>query len=154
MKKLLMLLGMAIGASVTGVALAAGTDKKRLTALNPVKGTVTSPFNAIRSGNTRHNGIDVAVPVGTPVYAPLDGEVYQTYYNSAGGNQIVIMHANGWRTGYAHLSKIVVSPKQKVQRGQIIAYSGNTGQSTGPHLHFTLTINGVLVNPATYFSFQ
>ncbi|MCO5260980.1 MAG: M23 family metallopeptidase [Crocinitomicaceae bacterium] len=93
-------------------------------------------------------------PQGTPVLAPKSGTVKNVYSNTQGGNQLIIDHTQGFRTGYAHLSKSVVSIGQKIRKGQVIAYSGNTGHSTGPHLHLTLRKNGELVNPEDYFRFR
>jgi len=86
-----------------------------------------------------HNGVDMAVPSNTPIYAPANGQVLNAYSNSAGGNQLVIKHpSEGIRTGYAHLNKSLVKEGQTVRKGQKIALTGNTGRSTGPHLHFTV----------------
>lgn len=120
--------------------------------VDPVKGRITSRYG-MRNGKL-HNGTDIAVSVGTPVKSPWRGTVSETYTNSAGGKQIIINHPNGYRTGYAHLSEYRVSSGQKVRRGQVIALSGNTGGSTGPHLHFTLRKNGQLVDPESKFNFK
>lgn len=120
--------------------------------VDPVKGTITSRYG-MRNGQL-HNGTDIAVAAGTPVKSPWRGTVSETYTNSAGGKQIIINHPNGYRTGYAHLSEFRVSAGQKVSRGQVIALSGNTGGSTGPHLHFTLRKNGELVDPESKFDFK
>ena len=120
--------------------------------VDPVKGRITSRYG-MRNGRL-HNGTDIAVAVGTPVKSPWRGTVSETYTNSAGGKQIIINHPNGYRTGYAHLSEYRVSSGQKVRRGQVIALSGNTGGSTGPHLHFTLRKNGQLVDPESKFNFK
>ncbi|MCO5258667.1 MAG: M23 family metallopeptidase [Crocinitomicaceae bacterium] len=117
----------------------------------PVNGRITSRFG--NRGSGFHNGLDIAVPQGTPVLAPKSGTVKNVYSNTQGGNQLIIDHTQGFRTGYAHLSKSVVSIGQKIRKGQVIAYSGNTGHSTGPHLHLTLRKNGELVNPEDYFGF-
>ncbi len=120
--------------------------------VDPVKGRITSRYG-MRNGRL-HNGTDIAAAVGTPVKSPWRGTVSETYTNSAGGKQIIINHPNGYRTGYAHLSEYRVSSGQKVRRGQVIALSGNTGGSTGPHLHFTLRKNGQLVDPESKFNFK
>ena len=120
--------------------------------VDPVKGRITSRYG-MRNGKM-HNGADIAVAVGTPVKSPWRGTVSETYTNSAGGKQVIINHPNGYRTGYAHLSEYRVSAGQKVRRGQVIALSGNTGGSTGPHLHFTLRKDGELINPETVFKFE
>lgn len=120
--------------------------------VDPVKGTVSSKYG-MRNGRL-HNGTDIAVPVGTPVKSPWRGTVYSIYTNSSGGLQMIIDHPNGYRTGYAHLSATGVTEGQKVKRGQVIAKSGNTGNSTGPHLHFTLRRNGNLIDPESKFNFK
>ena len=120
--------------------------------VDPVKGRITSRYGTRQSGF--HNGTDIAVPVGTKVRSPWRGKVAGVISNNAGGLQMVIDHPNGYRTGYAHLSAFRVSAGQKVIRGQVIALSGNTGGSTGPHLHFTLRKNGQLVDPESKFNFK
>ncbi|HNA32686.1 MAG TPA: M23 family metallopeptidase [Flavobacteriales bacterium] len=109
----------------------------------PVKGhsTVSSPFGSrtapTAGASTDHNGIDIPAPVGTPVQAPWNGTVRQVYWNSAGGNQLIIDHDDGRVSGYAHLDTTAVVAGQKVSRGETIATVGSTGHVTGPHLHFT-----------------
>ena len=119
----------------------------------PIAGQIriTSQFNPHRrhpvTGKVRpHNGTDFGVPVGTPVYAPADGVVERCTYQSAAGYYIVIKHQGAYSTVYMHLSKILVKPGQTVKANQRIALSGNTGRSTGPHLHYELRINNVPVN--------
>jgi len=128
-------------------------------AINPVKGKITSRFgNRIApttGASTNHNGVDISIPVGTPIVSPLDGRVLDINTHQTGGKQLIIEHTNGYRTGYAHLSSYAVNKGDKVKQGQIIAYSGNTGVSTGPHLHFTLTNPmGIKINPEDYFNFS
>lgn len=86
---------------------------------------------------TPHNGTDFAVGIGTPVFAPADGVVYEAAHRAGNGNFIRIRHANNMKTYYLHLSKFIVK-SGPVKRGQLIALSGNTGRSTGPHLHYEL----------------
>ena len=97
-----------------------------------------------------HKGVDWACPVGTAVKASSGGTVASAGWASGYGYCIKINHADGRQTRYAHLSKILVSPGQKVSQGQKIALSGNTGRSTGPHLHFEILIGGSQVNPLKY----
>jgi len=98
-----------------------------------------------------HKGCDIANSIGTPIVAADSGYVMLAGRDTAGyGLQIVINHGNGFITRYAHLSKILVKAGQSVERGQKIALMGNTGRSTGPHLHFEIIRNGVCVNPAAY----
>ena len=99
-----------------------------------------------------HEGIDFTAPVGTDIYATGNGTVVEAGRNQGGyGNQIVIDHGYSYRTVYAHLSRIFVRPGQKVLRGQVIGYVGNTGKSTSPHLHYEVRKNGIAVNPIYFF---
>lgn len=112
---------------------------------------VTSPFNPSRrhpvTGVTRpHNGIDFGMPVGTPVLSPSDGVVTKAAFTRSTGYYVVIRHRGAYSTVYMHLSKINVKVGQNVKMGTVIARSGNTGLSTGPHLHYELRINGRPVN--------
>jgi murein DD-endopeptidase MepM/ murein hydrolase activator NlpD len=117
--------------------------------IRPTHGYVVSqPFLAW------HSGIDLAVDTGTDVYAADGGTVVFSGWNTAGyGNLIVLDHNNGWRTYYAHLSKIDVGCGQWIPRGSIIGQVGSTGNSTGPHLHFEMLRFGIAVNPAGYIRF-
>lgn len=114
---------------------------------------VTSPFNPRRrhpvTGRIApHKGVDFGMPRGTPVIAPGDGTVERVSYQANGaGRYIVIRHGREYQTVYMHLSKALVKPGQTVKKGQRIALSGNTGRSTGPHLHYEFHVNGVAVNP-------
>ncbi|KMJ44337.1 murein DD-endopeptidase MepM [Xenorhabdus khoisanae] len=115
---------------------------------------VSSPFNPHRlnpvTGRiTAHKGVDFAMPVGTPVLAVGDGEVIVSKFDGAAGNFIAIRHGRQYTTRYMHLRKLLVKPGQKVKRGERIALSGNTGRSTGPHLHFEFWDNQQPVNPLT-----
>lgn len=101
-----------------------------------------------------HAGVDLAVNLGTDVYAADGGTVVFAGWNPAGyGNLIVLDHGNGWRTYYAHLSEVDVSCGQWIPRGSIIGKVGSTGNSTGPHLHFEMLRFGISVNPAGYIRF-
>lgn len=97
-----------------------------------------------------HTGIDYAVPYGSPIYASKSGTVTTAAYQNAWGNYVTINHGDGFSTLYAHMSTIAVSYGQYVSQGQVIGYVGSTGWSTGPHLHFTVYLNGQLVNPTNY----
>ncbi|MGL4860376.1 MAG: murein DD-endopeptidase MepM, partial [Enterobacteriaceae bacterium] len=113
---------------------------------------VTSNFNPHRLNPvTRvvaaHNGVDFGMPVGTPVLAVGDGEVIVAKRDGAAGIHVAIRHGRQYTTRYMHLNKLLVKPGQKVKRGDRIALSGNTGRSTGPHLHFEFLINQRPVNP-------
>ncbi len=99
-----------------------------------------------------HEGMDFTAPIGTDVYATGDGVVDEVSSSSAGfGKKIVIDHGFGYKTVYGHLSDFKVIKGQKIKRGQLIALSGNTGTSTGPHLHYEVHKNGKVVNPANYY---
>lgn len=102
--------------------------------------------------NKMHWGTDFSVKTGTPVYATGDGVVRWTRSTFGGyGKQIEINHGFGYRTKYAHLSKFLVKKGQKVKRGELIGYSGNTGGSTAPHLHYEVIKDGKKVNPVNFF---
>ena len=116
--------------------------------LRPSYGSISSRFGS-RWGE-QHTGLDFACPVGTNVYAADDGTVTFTGWGGGYGNMIKIDHANGYVTYYAHCSSLLVSAGQTVSKGDVIALSGNTGRSTGPHLHFEVRANGVPVNPESY----
>lgn len=99
-----------------------------------------------------HAGLDFACPSGTPIYATGNGEI--TFAGASGhgyGNYVDINHGNGFLTKYAHMSKVIVEVGQNVKRGDLIGYSGNTGLSTGPHLHYEIERNGEKVNPLDFF---
>ncbi len=99
-----------------------------------------------------HTGIDITAHKGTPVYATGDGIIVRADYSSGGyGNIIIISHGFGYESYYAHLSKILVKPGQKVKRGDLIGLVGNTGRSTAPHLHYEIRINGKPVNPVNFY---
>lgn len=120
----------------------------------PVSGSLTSGFGYRRSPISRtrklHAGIDVAAPRGTPVYAVSAGLVHTARYNSGYGRIVVIDHGFGIRSRYAHNSSLLVRKGERVEAGQLIATVGSTGQSTGPHLHFELLIDGQAVDPLDY----
>ena len=100
-----------------------------------------------------HNGQDFAVPIGTEVYATGDGTVYEAQWSKSGlGNCVVIDHGYGFRTIYGHLSKIIVAEGAKIKRGDLIGLSGNTGLSTGPHLHYEVHMFGQAKNPINFFN--
>ena len=107
--------------------------------------------NPVTGENQFHRGIDIAVPEGTEVYAAQDGTVTTAEYNSEYGNYIVIEDANGFVTKYAHLSSMNVSAGQTVKHGAVIGKTGNTGSSTGSHLHLECLASGEYYNPLFYF---
>ncbi len=99
-----------------------------------------------------HDGVDFAGPIGTPIVATGNGVVISDGRGTGYGNQVLIDHGFGYRTRYAHLSKIDVAIGQEVKRGQKIGELGNTGRSSGPHLHYEVIHRGKPVNPISYFS--
>ena len=108
----------------------------------------TNPF----SGKSEfHNGIDIPAPFGTDVYASNGGTVIKATYHYSYGNYIMIDHGGGYVTLYAHNSKLLVAVGDKVTKGQVIAKVGSTGDSTGNHCHFTVYLNGEIVNPRKFF---
>ena len=109
---------------------------------------ITSTFGP-RWGNI-HRGIDIGAPMNTKIVAGADGTVAEAAYDDSMGNYVKINHENGMQTYYMHNTTLVVAAGDKVKAGQLIAYSGTTGDSTGPHCHFGLKINGAYVNPAVY----
>jgi murein DD-endopeptidase MepM/ murein hydrolase activator NlpD len=114
----------------------------------PVSGPITSPFGP-RWG-THHDGIDIAVNLGTPIHAAASGTIIYCGQISGYGNVDMIDHHNGFVTLYAHQSQLNCTMGQSVSTGQVVGYSGNTGHSTGPHLHFEVRYNSVAVDPMRY----
>lgn len=123
----------------------------------PVNGKITSNFgeriHPVTGVKSFHNGIDIAVSIGTPVKSPESGRLIKIITNDIGGKQLIIQHDNGYTTGYAHLDKHdFFKIGDLIKKGDVIALSGNTGQSTGPHLHLTLRDkSGQLINPKSVF---
>lgn len=120
----------------------------------PAQGTFTQGFggNADFYGPGGHNGIDIANTIGTPVVASDAGIVTYAGWKGGLGNAVVIDHGNGFVTEYGHGSAVRVSVGQRVSQGQVILAMGSTGNSTGPHVHFSIIRNGVYVNPMNYLS--
>lgn len=123
----------------------------------PVSGQVTSPFGWRTdpiTGNPRfHGGIDIASPMGTPVYAPQAGYVIYSGAYGGYGNVVVLDHGNSLYTVYGHNSQLLVKAGTSVYRGQLISLVGSTGRSTGPHLHFEVHYNQQYFNPVSYLSY-
>lgn len=126
--------------------------------IEPIKGRITSKFgnrdHPISGKASFHNGVDIAAPVGTPVLAPADGHISEAWEHDRGGICLAMVDKSGVRFGFAHLQKRFVSVGDQVKAGQDIALSGNTGKSTGPHLHFTVKAHGWWVDPLKYFKFR
>ena len=120
----------------------------------PVRGTITSNFGYryIFGSTSFHGGLDIGVPTGTSVKAADGGKVIKAGWDNSYGYHVIIRHDNGMETCYAHNSKLLVKVGEKVYQGQIIAKSGSTGNSTGPHCHFEIRVNGTRVNPRPYLS--
>ena len=120
-----------------------------LTLLTAAYGTLMHPFYRTLQS---HQGVDYAVPEGTRIFATADGTVTEVKgKNSTSGITVVIDHRNGYTTSYSHLESVKVKRGQKVQRGDIIALSGNSGLSLAPHLHYEVRYNGTRVDPIHYF---
>lgn len=120
----------------------------------PVRGFITSTFGNRKSpiyGTPQfHEGLDIANSVGTPVIATANGTIAELGYQSGYGRFIKIQHGYGMVTVYGHLSRTAVSEGQRVKKGEVVGYVGNTGSSTGPHLHYEVRVNGVPTNPMKY----
>ena len=116
--------------------------------LNSTFGYRNDPIDNVRRF---HHGQDITVKSGTPIIAPANGVVKRAYYAGGFGNHIKIDHGSGYTTLFAHLSKINVKHGQEIKRGEVIGYTGNTGRSTAPHLHYEIHYNGEPQNPLDYF---
>lgn len=134
---------------LTSIPAIQPVNNKDLRRVGSYFGMRVDPFYKVRKF---HPGIDFSAPVGTEVYATGNGTILQAGRDNGGyGNQIVIDHGYNYQTTYAHLSRIFVVPGQKILRGQIIGYIGNTGKSTSPHLHYEVRKNGIALNPIYFF---
>ena len=117
----------------------------------PIHGRLTSPFgyrsDPFTGARSFHSGVDLAAPTGTSVKATLDGKIAETGFSRVFGNYVIITHERGYQSLYGHLSAIYVKRGQYVTQGTVIGAVGNTGYSTGPHLHLSIYKNGRLINP-------
>ena len=135
-------------------------DKRSLYASTPsvwpVRGWVTSPFGNRNSPFTGiptfHEGMDIAAQTGTPVMSPADGVVIKAGFGTGYGNVVELSHGYGIKTIFGHNSRLNVKVGQRVKRGDVISYVGDTGSSTGPHLHYEVRLNGLPVNPVRYLN--
>jgi murein DD-endopeptidase MepM/ murein hydrolase activator NlpD len=122
----------------------------------PLLGRIMSPYGVRQdpfSGEgATHTGVDISAQVGTPVKAAADGIVTHAEWSGAYGRMVVIDHGNGLQTRYAHLSEFDVVPGEEVRRGDVIARSGSSGRTTGPHLHYEVRLQGTPVNPYPYLA--
>ncbi len=120
----------------------------------PVQGWVTSDFgfrNApFRGASTFHEGLDIAAPYGSPIYAPADGRISFSGRKGGYGNALVLDHGYGVATLFGHTSNVFVQEGEKVRRGQVIAAVGSTGASSGPHLHYEVHVDGVPTDPMKF----
>ncbi len=108
-------------------------------------------FHPILKYRRMHWGIDISAPKGTPIYATADGVVEFTGRRGAFGNLVIIDHGYGYQTQYGHMNNFAVKRKQKVKRGEIIGYVGNTGLSSAPHVHYDIVKDGKRINPVNFF---
>ena len=122
--------------------------------LRPAAGWVSSEFGYRVSPFTGrrelHRGMDIANHIGTPIIAPADGVITHAEKQWLIGNMITIDHGYGMGTRYGHLDKILIKKGERIKRGQKIGLMGNSGRSTGPHVHYEVRLNGVPVNPRQY----
>jgi len=120
----------------------------------PIEGPVTSSFgereDPFNGEGAFHSGIDISAPYGTPVRATADGEVSDANMGAGYGREVVLNHGHDVLTVYGHLSAIAVLPGQHVKQGQVVGYVGQSGRSTGPHLHYEVRVHNVPVNPHKY----
>lgn len=139
----------------TGVAARAPIAGVSVPSRSPLESaTLTSDFgmrtHPVLGGRRNHKGIDLAQPMGTPVYATADGVVGKAEWFSSYGNYIQIEHGGEMQTRYAHLSGYAVAAGEQVRKGQLIGFVGSTGRSTGPHLHYEVRVAGEAVDPTPY----
>lgn len=121
----------------------------------PTPGYVTSPYGYRKRFRRMHKGIDLKVQIGDTIRAAFDGKVRLTRFERKGyGYYVIVRHENGLETVYGHLSRFLVKPDDYVKAGDPIALGGNTGRSTGPHLHFETRFMGYAINPAAIFDFE
>jgi murein DD-endopeptidase MepM/ murein hydrolase activator NlpD len=130
-------------------------DKLELTpSIWPVSGSVRSAFgwrrDPFNGQNEAHHGLDIGALYGTPVHAPANGRVIFAGRQAAYGNLVVIDHGNGITTRYGHLSRFEVNVGDRLAKGELLAYVGSTGRSTGPHLHYEVRVDERAVNPRNY----
>ena len=134
-------------------SLKISNEKKNLgiSLIKPISGTITSRFGVRSSIRvSRHTGLDIAAPKGTPIKAAASGTVIYAGYKGSYGNLVVVSHGNGVQTYYGHCSALCVSAGDTVSQGAVIAKVGSTGNSTGNHLHLEIRVDGVALNPQNY----
>ncbi len=140
-----------VGSVNTATTIAGGKVSLGISLARPVSGIISSRFGARSSiRSSAHTGLDIATSTGTPILAAASGTVTFSGRKGSYGNLLVITHSNGVQTYYGHCSKLYVSAGTTVTQGQTVAAVGSTGNSTGPHLHFEIRVNGVAYNPQNY----
>ena len=126
--------------------------------ISPVSGRISSPFgyrySPIHGDMEFHDGVDIAIPVGTRLIAPRYGYVIAAGYSASFGRFLRIAHSDYYETFFAHLNYSPLAIGDRVEQGERVAYSGNTGWSTAPHLHFSIFRNGQSVDPLDFVSFS
>lgn len=139
------------GSVNTSLTTSGGKANIGISLIRPISGVITSRFG-VRSNirKSSHTGLDIAASTGTPIAAAASGTVTFSGRKGSFGNMIVITHGNGVQTYYAHCNSLYVSAGTQVSQGQTIATVGSTGNSTGPHLHLEVRVNGVAYNPQNY----
>ena len=126
--------------------------------ISPVVGRISSPsgfrYSPIHGTQEFHDGVDIAIPIGTPIVAPRYGYVIAAGYSTSFGWFLRIAHSDYYETFFAHLNYVPIAIGDRVEQGERVAYSGNTGWSTGPHLHFGMFRDGQFVDPLVYMDFS
>lgn len=141
------------GSTSGGGTVSSGGSWQRPCSYTYVSSAFGNRESPTAGASTYHQGIDLAAPANTPVYAARSGVVTTASFGSSAGNYVSVNHMDGYSSIYMHLNSYVVSSGQTVSAGQLIGYVGKTGVATGYHLHFGISYNGVYVNPAAYISF-
>jgi murein DD-endopeptidase MepM/ murein hydrolase activator NlpD len=145
-------------APAPGIAIPSfGPAKVSIPSRMPVDGASLSSSFGMRNhpvlgGRRAHKGVDLAMPIGTPIYATADGVISRADWFSGYGLYVAIEHGGELQTRYGHMSRLNVAAGQQVKKGDIIGYVGSTGRSTGPHLHYEVRVAGVAVNPIPYMN--
>ena len=141
----------ATGTVNTGFNISGSKVSLGISLIKPISGIITSRFaESSRIRSSRHTGLDISASTGTPIKAAASGTVTFSGRKGSYGNLIVVTHGNGVQTYYGHCSALYASKGQQVSQGQTIAAVGSTGNSTGPHLHLEIRVNGVAYNPQNY----
>jgi murein DD-endopeptidase MepM/ murein hydrolase activator NlpD len=139
------------GSVNTATTISSGSPSIGISLIRPISGTITSRFGARSSiRSSAHTGLDISASKGTSIAAAASGTVTFSGYKGSYGNMIVITHSDSVQTYYGHCDKLYVSAGTYVSQGQTIAAVGSTGNSTGPHLHLEVRVNGVAYNPQNY----